>query len=207
MPAVATSLGPCQEPKSTTCGWTLVNAANGLWGRPARTRAQHSGRAAELDFRPARGYSAWPGERELAHGRRTDRMIIEWLAKPIVWAALVSFFVGSFGYVLARLVIRPLLRYHIIKQRIRQALDGPSTLGTPDRKAILREYASALTTCHNEQLPHWYRLLLKNRGEAPLEAARHLMTLANVRQPPHASRRSADVRRALRMPSGGRQDV
>ena len=134
-------------------------------------------------------------------------MIIEWLAKPIVWAALVSFFVGSFGYVLARLVIRPLLRYHILKQRIRQALDGPPAFGTADRKAILREYASALTACYNEQLPHWYRMLLKKRGEAPLEAARHLMTLANVRQPSHADRRSADVRRALRMPGGGRQDA
>jgi hypothetical protein len=131
-------------------------------------------------------------------------MIVQWLSKPIVWAALTSFCIGGFGYVVARRMIAPLLRYHIIKQRIRQALDaatdGPDA---PKRSAMLREYAGALTACYNEQMPLWYRLALKNRDEAPLEAARHLMTLANVSQPQHAERRGADVRRALKLPGSG----
>ena len=127
-------------------------------------------------------------------------MILQWLSKPIVWAALLSFLVGSFGYVLARLVIRPLLRYHLLKERIRRSLDAPEGPGTAQWQATVREYAGALTLCYSQQLPHWYRLSLKNRAEDPLEAARHLMTLSNVNQPQHAARRANDVRRVLNLP-------
>ncbi len=126
-------------------------------------------------------------------------MILQWLLKPIVWAALLSFLVGSFGYVLARLVIRPLLRYHLLKERIRRALEIPGEPATAHWRATIREYAGALTVCYSRQLPHWYRLALKNRAEDPLEAARHLMTLSNVNHPQHAARRTEDVRRVLNL--------
>jgi hypothetical protein len=133
-------------------------------------------------------------------------MIVEWLSKPIVWAALLSFLVGSFGYVLARLVIRPLLRYHVLKERVRRVTQAPDGPTPPQWQATLREYAGALTSCYNEQLPHWYRMALKKRNEAPLEAARHLMTLSNVSIPQHAARRADDVRRALKLPGLKRND-
>jgi hypothetical protein len=67
----------------------------------------------------------------------------------------------------------------------------------------LRECAAALTACFNDTLPYWYRLVLKNRGERPLEAAKHLMALANVKRPRDAERRVEAVRRALRLPVAG----
>jgi hypothetical protein len=132
-------------------------------------------------------------------------MILQWLSKPIVWAALLSFLVGSFGYVLARLVIRPLLRYHLLRARIRRALEAPAGAGDLRWQAEVREYAGALTACYHEQMPHWYRLALKNRAEDPLAAARHLMTLSNTSHPSHAVRRADEVRRMLRLPMTGKR--
>lgn len=131
-------------------------------------------------------------------------MVIEWLSKPIVWAALASFFAGSFAYVLARLVIRPLLGYQMRKRQIRKVLDRtPDEVA--DRPGLLRRHAGALTACYSDQLPGWYRVALRNRGEEPLEAARHLMALANMRPgEPAADQRATRVRRTLRIPATGK---
>jgi len=131
-------------------------------------------------------------------------MVLEWLAKPIVWAALASFFAGSFAYVLARLVIRPLIGYQMLKQRVRKALET-TTDGRQGRPGALRAHAAALTDCYNDRLPGWYRLVLRNRGEEPLEAARHLMALANMRPGEPAAARAKSVRRTLRMAAAGGQ--
>lgn len=131
-------------------------------------------------------------------------MVLEWLAEPIVWAALASFFAGSFGYVLARLVVRPLLAYQMLKQRIRRELAEGVESGA-NRRQAMRLHAAALTACYNDRLPGWYRLSLRNRGEEPLEAARHLMALANMRPGDPAAARAENVRRALRMAAAEEQ--
>lgn len=126
-------------------------------------------------------------------------MIIEWLSKPIVWAAGLSFCIGAFGYVLVGRMFLPLWRYRRVKRRVARALEAPA--GDDEAKAeALRACAGMLTACHNEMLPYWYRLALKNRSEAPLAAAAHLMTLANIRRPQDAGRRADEVRRALKLP-------
>lgn len=128
---------------------------------------------------------------------RDGSMIVEWLSNPIVWAAGLSFCIGAFGYVLFSRMLWPLWRYRRLKQRVEKILSASGD------KAALRECAGALTACYNDTLPYWYRLALKNRGEAPLEAAGHLMTLANVKRPQDAGRRSDAVRRALGLPAAG----
>jgi hypothetical protein len=136
------------------------------------------------------------GEKRPALPVGMDGMIVEWLSNPIVWAAGLSFCIGAFGYVLFGRMLWPLWRYRRIKGRIQRVLDTVGGEMTQQRIA-LRECAGALTVCHNDRLPYWYRLVLQNRGESPLEAAGHLMTLANVKRPQDAKRRMDAVRRAL----------
>ncbi len=131
-------------------------------------------------------------------------MVFDWLSKPIVWAAGLSFCIGAFGYVLLCRMLLPLLRYGRVKRRIRRLLDAPGGLRSPADKALLRQCAAALTVSYNEQLPLWYRLALKRRNEAPLEAVRHLMALAGADLSQPAGPRSGHVRRALGLPDQGK---
>jgi hypothetical protein len=124
-------------------------------------------------------------------------MIVEWLSNPVVWAAGLSFCIGAFGYVLFGRMLWPLWRYRRLKQRVGRTLEAAGD------QAALRQCAGALTACFNDTLPYWYRLALKNRGEAPLEAAGHLMALANMKRSKDAGRRADAVRQALRLPPAG----
>ncbi|MFO7685683.1 MAG: hypothetical protein R6V60_06290 [Desulfobacterales bacterium] len=132
-------------------------------------------------------------------------MIVDWLSKPIVWAAGLSFCIGAFGYVLLCRMLWPLLGYRALKSRIRRVIDSPEGGGTPERKALLRQYAAELTASYSQRLPVWYRLALKRRNEAPLEAVRHLMALANATAAQPADRRRLEVRRALGLTNQGKR--
>jgi len=125
-------------------------------------------------------------------------MIAELITAPLFWAALASCLLGCFGYVLARLVMRPVLGYRSLKRRIRRGLEKRD--GTAAQADQFRTWADRLTNYHQETLPRWYRLSLQRRDESPREAARHLMALSNTRNPDHAARRAAKVCRALKLP-------
>ncbi|MBI9085242.1 MAG: hypothetical protein JEZ11_16720 [Desulfobacterales bacterium] len=130
-------------------------------------------------------------------------MITNLLNTPIALGVGLGFVAGSFGYILARFWIRPLLSYGSIKRQIAAALAAAgsaaeSKTGRPD-VAVLRQTAAALTDCYNDTLPNWYKLALANRDESPLEAARHLMTLADTRNTEHAADRIAKVKAHLKI--------
>ena len=126
-------------------------------------------------------------------------MIWNFLSSPIVLAALASFFAGSFGYVIAVRVVRPVFSYRRLRRRIDAALTrvmaDPASGGAPEHNA----FAVKLTDAYQKALPQWYRLSLSNRGENPIEAARHLTRLAKTRDREQVARRIAAVRTNLRL--------
>ncbi len=127
-------------------------------------------------------------------------MIIEFFSGPMGIAAILSFFISSFGYVIARMWVQPLWRYRLLKSRIRILMDAAENLpDDTDTQALIRKAAAKLADCYNKSLPQWYQLMLSNRNESPDTAVADLMALANVKDRQHASKRIANVRTALRI--------
>ena len=131
-------------------------------------------------------------------------MILEFFSSPVGIAAILSFFIGSFGYVIARMWVQPLLKYRLLKSRVRTLMAAVESL--PDdtgMKALpgkeIRKTAAKLADCYNKTLPQWYQLMLSNRNESPDIAVADLMALANVKDRQHAPKRITNVRLALRI--------
>lgn len=107
--------------------------------------------------------------------------------EPIYLASLISFVVGAIAYIIIQFWIRPILQFKKVKKKVISVLhtfdrtttlknQGPNT----DRSKLLRQYSMELSDCYNIDLPYWYKLLLDSRKESPVEASRHLMSLANI---------------------------
>ncbi len=131
-------------------------------------------------------------------------MIIEFFSSPVGIAAILSFFIGSFGYVIARMWVQPLWRYRLLKSRVRTLMDAVENLpDVADTQALpgqkIRKTAAKLADCYNKTLPQWYQLMLSNRNELPDTAVADLMALANVKNRQHATKRIANVRLALKI--------
>jgi hypothetical protein len=133
--------------------------------------------------------------------RDNRTMIIEFITSPIGLAAIGSFLAGSFGYVTAVLVIRPLAIYHRLRRQIRAAIDAFADATDDDYPPPggrrLRGYAAGLSECYQKALPEWYKLHLHKKGHAPLDAARDLMSLSKTTNRQHALQRIAHIRSAL----------
>lgn len=132
-------------------------------------------------------------------------MIFDFFSSPVGIAAILSFFISSFGYVLFKMWLQPLMRYRLLKTRIGSLLDTTENLPTDDEPAALpakeiRKTAAKLADCYNKTLPQWYQLMLSNRDETPESAVADLMALANVKNRQHAPKRIANIREALRLP-------
>ena len=115
---------------------------------------------------------------------------------PLLIAAGASFVAGLIGYVVARLWIKPIVRYNITKRKVIHELTrylgpikgnaGPEeTLEKQKRSdAILRaarKQAMNLVSGYETDIPYWYRLLLDSRQESPAEALRLLTNLDRIR--------------------------
>ena len=130
------------------------------------------------------------------------------MTEPMLLGAAASFLAGSFGYILFQFWLRPMLNYRRIKHRVAKCLGGTAVSGSHgsrtvvdavDRPEAIRRLAAELSACHDEKLPDWYRMLLKRRGESPLEAAARMMKLANTRDPEHIARQVAGIRELLKL--------
>ena len=131
-------------------------------------------------------------------------MILEFFSSPVGIAAILSFFIGSFCYVIARMWVQPLLRYRLLKSRVSTLMNTAESLSEESGTTALpakeiRKTAAKLADCYNKTLPQWYQLMLSNRNESPDTAVADLMALANVKDRQHAPKRIANVRRALRI--------
>jgi hypothetical protein len=81
-----------------------------------------------------------------------------------------------------------------------QEQPGASGQGSPaEKQPKPGALAPQLTQCYSDDLPVWFQLLLKRRGEDPQAAAGHLMTLAKTKNPDHARRRIHQIEEALKL--------
>jgi len=131
-------------------------------------------------------------------------MILEFFSSPVGIAAILSFFIGSFGYVIIKMWLQPLMRYRLLKSKIgalinsAENLPGDAEAGAFPAKEI-RKTAAKLADCYNNTLPLWYQLMLNNRAESPEAAVADLNALANIKDRRHASKRIGKIRTALRL--------
>jgi hypothetical protein len=115
---------------------------------------------------------------------------------PLLIAAGVSFIAGLLGYIIARMWIKPIVRYHITKRKLdhelTQYLAQINEAVGPDEKrekqkrgdAMLktaRKHAMGLVACYDADIPYWYRLLLDSRQESPTVASGLLTNLSKIR--------------------------
>lgn len=126
-------------------------------------------------------------------------MIASFLTHPLVIAALISFLIGSFGTVVFLMVIRPVAAYYRLKRQIRKALTRMSQPEASGGAPALTGLAAELTAVYQKTLPQWYRLVLSNRDERPMDAARDLARLAKTRAPEQIRARIEDIRGALHL--------
>ena len=120
-------------------------------------------------------------------------------------AVAIGFGAGSFGYVLMRFYVSPVLAYRKLKARTRSTLErieGGCSEGTVSRKVVpeidgLRFLAKDVMGCHEELLPMWFRLSLVRKGEDPMEAASGMMAASNIRNGAHLKKRIAAIRKAF----------
>ena len=110
-------------------------------------------------------------------------------------AAGASFIAGLLGYIIARLWIKPIVRYNITKRKLDHELtrylaqmNESTGSGDPvaqNRDAAIlrtaRQHAADLVSCFGAEIPYWYRLLLESRKESPTEASGLLTNLSKIR--------------------------
>ncbi len=123
--------------------------------------------------------------------------------------AALGFMIGVFGFIIVRYWIRPVSGYGRLKKRAAEAVEGHLALleknsaDTQTKKEFkesrqrLRRAASELTDAFHQELPHWYRIRLRARGEDPPEAAGLLMKLSNTRDPVPGRRQGEQLRELL----------
>jgi hypothetical protein len=115
---------------------------------------------------------------------------------PLLIAAGASFIAGLLGYIIARLWIKPIVRYNITKRKLdhelTQYLAQMNETVEPDKKrgkqkrgeAMLRtarKHAMDLVSSYSADIPYWYRLLLDSRKESPTEASGLLTNLSKIK--------------------------
>ena len=124
--------------------------------------------------------------------------------------AVLGFVIGVSGFIIVRYWIRPVSAYGRLKRKIADAVAGhlaltaesPQSGKKADFSASqkqLRKLAQELTDAFHHDLPHWYRIRLRSRGELPPEAAAGLMKLSGSRQAEPARKGAEKVRRLLHL--------
>jgi len=131
--------------------------------------------------------------------------------EPIYVAAIISFVIGLFGYIVVRFGILPIGRYIRVKSQfdsdLRALLDmlqakqsrNTENSQIQDRQVSLRRHSSDLVSIYQDELPYWYRLYLESKKERPLEAAESSMRLSNTRKLEHAFRQADEIKGFLRL--------
>lgn len=119
----------------------------------------------------------------------------------LVLALGASFFMGLFGYIILRYWIVPISKYRRLKNHIRETLAAVDANGSkpPDNAiaATVRKHSVELIDILSLEIPHWYKLVLKNREESPEAAAAALQKMANTRHPDHLRKQAETVSRSL----------
>jgi len=129
--------------------------------------------------------------------------------EPIYIVAFISFALGAMGYTIVQFWLRPILRYKKIKRSVVTALlhymDEEAAEGTvktekkpiEEKRSGIRRYSVEMSDCHSYDLPRWYKLLLHQLGESPIDASKHLLKLSDTRKAEHAVRHVEKIKEYL----------
>ncbi len=116
-------------------------------------------------------------------------MLQNFLNSNLILPSVACFFLGSFGYIILKLWLIPLIKYNSAKRKVFNDLykfsENQNNADIDEIKTRLRRHAATLTTVFNNALPYWYRLHLGNRGESPIDAAKTIMKLVNTKNKIH----------------------
>lgn len=134
------------------------------------------------------------------------------LDPSLIIAAGASFVAGVMGYIIARLWVKPIVRYNITKRRLDVELtrcldlmnDTPDGAGpVPDASGgaqplrEARKLAMELQSCYSNGIPYWYRLLLESRQESPVQVSGRLTNLNKIPDLQTRRERIQSVRKEL----------
>ena len=131
--------------------------------------------------------------------------------KPIYFVAIISFVSGFLGYIILQLWLRPILGYRKIKNKValtikhyykskhNETIGEKAELQMKDWVKANRQNSVELSESYNGNLPVWYKILLKSRGESPIDASKHLMTLSNTRNYDHAEKHVDEIKNYLKI--------
>lgn len=127
--------------------------------------------------------------------------------EPLHIVAFISFVFGALGYIVLRFWIKPILGYRKLKRRILSDLgeldptDSAEGAAGSERKkkwkTAIRKHGAELTDHYAYDLPRWYRMVLQQRGENPIEATKHLLKLPNTPRGEDAKRHVEKVKECL----------
>ncbi len=130
---------------------------------------------------------------------------------PLLFGALIGFVLGTIGYITMTFFIKPFWQYRKLKNKIvsdlifyqnsirAQETDETRKEQIKERIKTSKHHAAELSKCYNENLPLWYKLVLDNRGESPIEASSDLMALSNITNYEHAEKRMEKIKQHLKI--------
>lgn len=129
-----------------------------------------------------------------------------------ILAAIIGIIAGAFGYWFTTFSVQPILRYRDLRNKILSDFIYYAQVINADRlndemKALQRERelanreASAALSAAVLDLPSWYLWLLKRKGLAPAEAAKHLIGYSNTTDFEQSHKVQAAIRKKLGLPS------
>jgi len=126
--------------------------------------------------------------------------------KLIYVAAFFSFVIGASGYIIVRFWVLPINRYRKRKRAVAATLSryadarmngSPGDTISQHFSATFRRQAADLSEAFDVDVPHWYRMVLKSRGESPIDATRLLMKLANTQNAVHREQQINRIKETL----------
>ncbi|MDM8537338.1 hypothetical protein QUF70_11330 [Desulfobacterales bacterium HSG17] len=114
----------------------------------------------------------------------------------------ISFVLGALSYIIIMFWIRPISKYRKIKAQILSDLnlyENSNDNGLIEKiREAAKKYSVSLSDSYTLEVPVWYRMVVDNRGEFPVEASKHLMKLSNTKTKEHFHERIIKVKLALR---------
>lgn len=125
--------------------------------------------------------------------------------------AIVGLISGSLGYTIARFVVRPIFMYAKLKKQMEMDINNylgilavsEGDIAEPEKISqsvkLIKEHASELGNHYENVLPNWYKILLKQKEESPIEAIKHLGILANTKNYEHAKSRVEKIKQSLKI--------
>ncbi|MDL1967609.1 MAG: hypothetical protein LWW97_03450 [Deltaproteobacteria bacterium] len=131
--------------------------------------------------------------------------------EPIYFVVIISFVSGSLGYIILQFWIRPILGYRKIKNKVALSIKYYYKFKNDEDvgkkiKSQMKAWAKAnrqnsveLSENYNEKLPNWYKMLLDSRGESPLDASNHLITLSNTSDYDHIEKHMKEIKSYLKI--------